>query len=66
MSEEERDIVIKPIARVHSPFQGRFGILRRPGLVPSAIGEVRLPAPVDDMEMLQSFSHVLLTFRFDR
>ena len=54
---------------MHSPFQERFGIPRQPGLAPSAIGEVRLLAPFDDAAMLQGlegFSHVWLTFQFDR
>ncbi|MGB5466201.1 MAG: tRNA (N6-threonylcarbamoyladenosine(37)-N6)-methyltransferase TrmO, partial [Sedimenticolaceae bacterium] len=62
-------IFIEPVARVRSPFQERFGIPRQPGLAPSAIGEVRLLAPFDDAAMLQGlegFSHVWLTFQFDR
>jgi tRNA-Thr(GGU) m(6)t(6)A37 methyltransferase TsaA len=62
-------VFIEPVARVHSPFQERFGIPRQPGLAPSAIGEVRLLAPFDDaamLEGLEGFSHVWLTFRFDR
>ncbi len=62
-------ISIEPVARVRSPFQEKFGIPRQPGLAPSAIGEVRLLAPYHDAAMLQGlegFSHVWLTFRFDR
>ncbi len=51
VSEDKRDIVIKPVARVRSPFQERFGIPRQPGLVPSAISEVRLLAPFGDAAM---------------
>jgi len=62
-------IHIEPVAIVRSPFEEKFGIPRQPGLVPSAVGEVRLLAPYDAPEMLQGlagFSHVWLTFLFDR
>lgn len=60
---------MEPVAVVRSPFEEKFGIPRQPGLAPSAVGEVRLLAPYDDPAMLQGlsgFSHLWLTFQFDR
>lgn len=62
-------ILIKPVAVVSSPFGEKFGIPRQSGLAPRALGEVRLLAPFDDPAMLQGlegFSHIWLTFLFDR
>ena len=62
-------ILIEPIARVHSPFGEKFGIPRQAGLAPSAKGEVIFLPPYDDPAMLDGlagFSHLWLTFRFDR
>jgi len=62
-------ILIEPVAVVRSPFEEKFGIPRQSGLAPSAVAEVRLLAPFDDPAMLQGlagFSHIWLTFRFDR
>ncbi len=62
-------ILIEPVAVVRSPFEERFGIPRQSGLAPSAVGEVRLLEPYDDPAMLEGldgFSHIWLTFRFDR
>lgn len=62
-------ILIEPVAVVRSPFEEKFGVPRQSGLVPSAVAEVRLLAPFNDPAMLQGlagFSHIWLTFRFDR
>jgi tRNA-Thr(GGU) m(6)t(6)A37 methyltransferase TsaA len=62
-------ILIEPVAVVCSPFQEKFGVPRQSGLAPSALGEIRLLRPFDDPAMLQGleeFSHIWLTFRFDR
>jgi tRNA-Thr(GGU) m(6)t(6)A37 methyltransferase TsaA len=62
-------ILIEPVAVVRSPFEERFGIPRQSGLASGAWGEVRLLAPFDDpamLEGLEGFSHIWLTFRFDR
>ena len=63
------EICIEPVAVVRSPFEDKIGVPRQPGLAPSALGEVRLLEPYRDKAMLQGlegFSHVWLTFRFDR
>jgi len=65
----ERGVLIQPVAVVSSPFAEKFGVPRQSGLAPSARGEVRLLAPFDDPAMLQGlegFSHIWLTFQFDR
>lgn len=60
---------IEPIGVVSSPFREKFGTPRQAGLVEEAVGELRLLSPFDDPAMLEGlagFSHVWLTFRFDR
>jgi len=62
-------IELEPVAIVRSPFEEKFGIPRQPGLAPSAVGEVCMLAPYDAPAMMQGladFSHVWLTFQFDR
>ena len=62
-------IELQAIAVVRSPFEEKFGIPRQSGLAPSAVGEVQLLPPCDDPAMLQGlsgFSHLWLTFQFDR
>ncbi|MGB5650361.1 MAG: tRNA (N6-threonylcarbamoyladenosine(37)-N6)-methyltransferase TrmO, partial [Sedimenticolaceae bacterium] len=62
-------MVLEPVAIIRSPFEERFGIPRQPGLAPSALGEVLLLEPYNDPAMLQGlagFSHIWLTFLFDR
>ena len=62
-------ILLEPVAIICSPFEERFGIPRQPGLAPSALGEVLLLEPYNDPAMLQGlagFSHIWLTFLFDR
>ena len=68
-SNSVTEIRLEPIARVRSPFHEKFGVPRQPGLAPHAVGEVRLLPPFDDPAMLgglDGFSHVWLTFVFDR
>ena len=67
--ERGNSIELEPVAIVRSPFEEKFGIPRQPGLAPSAVGEVRMLAPYDDPAMMQGlagFSHIWLTFQFDR
>ena len=61
--------LFEPIAVVVSPFEQKFGVPRQAGLAPDAAGEIRLLAPYDDPAMLSDldgFSHIWLTFVFDR
>ncbi|MCB1723835.1 MAG: tRNA (N6-threonylcarbamoyladenosine(37)-N6)-methyltransferase TrmO [Gammaproteobacteria bacterium] len=60
---------IEPIARIRSPFDEKFGTPRQAGLVPGSEGTVELLPPYDDPSMLEGlagFSHIWLTFVFDR
>ncbi len=60
---------IEPVAVIRSPYQEKFGIPRQPGLVEQAVGEILLLPPFDDPSMLtglEGFSHIWVTFRFDR
>lgn len=60
---------LEAVAVMHSPYRERFGIPRQSGLVPDVVGEVRLLPPYDDPAMvrgLAGFSHIWLTFVFDR
>lgn len=62
-------IELQAVAVLRSPFAEKFGVPRQSGLAPSAEGELQLLPPCDDPAMLQGlsgFSHVWLTFRFDR
>jgi tRNA-Thr(GGU) m(6)t(6)A37 methyltransferase TsaA len=62
-------IELQAIAVVRSPFEEKFGVPRQSGLAPSAVGELQLLPPCDDAAMLQGlagFSHLWLTFQFDR
>lgn len=65
----ESTFCIEPVGRVRSPFDEKFAVPRQPGLAPSAIGEIEFLPPYDDPAMvdgLAGFSHVWLTFVFDR
>lgn len=62
-------ILIEPIGVMSSPFREKFGTPRQSGLVEAAVGELRMLPPFDDPAMFEGlvgFSHVWLTFRFDR
>jgi len=63
------DVTLQMIARVETPFKQRFGTPRQPGLVPAARGKIVFePAfhNVDFLRGLEEFSHLWLTFVFDR
>ncbi|MEM9081841.1 MAG: tRNA (N6-threonylcarbamoyladenosine(37)-N6)-methyltransferase TrmO [Verrucomicrobiota bacterium] len=61
--------VLKPIGWMRSPWKGKFGVPRQPGLVKSAKGEVEFApefAGEEAREGLEGFSHLWVTFVFDR
>ncbi|CAA6806720.1 MAG: COG1720: Uncharacterized conserved protein [uncultured Thiotrichaceae bacterium] len=61
------DVLMKPVAYVHSCYREKFGIPRQPGLVTEARGEVRLLpefSQPDIVRGLASFSHIWLVFQF--
>ena len=60
---------IEPIAYLRSPWQEKFGVPRQPGLIPEAWGEVDFVKKFADLEAregLEGFSHLWVTFLFDR
>ncbi|HOP15148.1 MAG TPA: tRNA (N6-threonylcarbamoyladenosine(37)-N6)-methyltransferase TrmO [Gammaproteobacteria bacterium] len=64
-----QEIKLEPVAVMRSPFEEKFAVPRQSGLVLEATGEVVFLPPFDDPAMLQGlqgFSHVWLTFLFDR
>lgn len=61
------DVLMKPVAYVHSCYREKFGIPRQPGLVTEARGEIKLLpefSQPDIVRGLESFSHLWLMFQF--
>lgn len=59
---------LSPIGRVVSPFDGKFGAPRQPGLVPSAVGAIHFFPPwnhPDAFRGLEGFSHIWILFWAD-
>ena len=62
-------IELEPIAYLRSPWDEKFGVPRQPGLIPEAWGEVDFVdayAGPEAREGLDGFSHLWITFLFDR
>ena len=60
--------VLRPIGRVETPYQDKFGVPRQPGLVPSARGRLVLEPDYrreEALRGLEQFSHVWLVFLFE-
>lgn len=58
-----------PVGRIVSPFNGKFGVPRQSGLVPSAVGLIRFFPPWNQAEAfrgLEGFSHVWILFLADQ
>jgi tRNA-Thr(GGU) m(6)t(6)A37 methyltransferase TsaA len=58
-------VSFSPIGRVVSPFDGKFGAPRQPGLVPSATGRIVFSPPWDHPDAfrgLEGFSHLWILF----
>lgn len=54
---------------MRTPWQEKFGVPRQPGLIPEALGEVVFAKEYADPEArmgLEGFSHLWVTFLFDR
>lgn len=67
MYSETNESTIRPIARVLSPFEEKFGIPRQPGLVPAARGHLVMLDGYDRAEAfegLDGFSHLWVIFGF--
>ena len=64
-----RPVTMSPVGRVLSPFGGKFGAPRQPGIVPAAIGEIRFFPPwnsPDAFRGLEGFSHLWVLFLADQ
>ncbi|MDQ8189474.1 tRNA (N6-threonylcarbamoyladenosine(37)-N6)-methyltransferase TrmO [Roseibacillus persicicus] len=62
-------IAMQPIAYLRSPWVEKFGVPRQPGLIREAWGEVEFVeefAKPEAREGLEGFSHLWVTFLFDR
>ena len=60
--------MLRPIGRLETPYQDKFGVPRQPGLAPSARGRLVLEADYrreEALRGLEEFSHLWLIFLFD-
>lgn len=60
-----QSVPMVPIGRVRSPFHGKFGAPRQPGLVPAATGMIEFFPPFADPDALRGldgFSHLWVIF----
>lgn len=65
----ESSITLQPIAYLRSPWAEKFGVPRQPGLIEEAWGEVEFVqefAGPEAREGLEGFSHLWITFLFDK
>ncbi len=63
------DVTLEVIARIETPFVERFATPRQPGLVPAARGRIVFAPAFQNADLLrgiEEFSHIWLTFLFDR
>jgi len=61
------DLLLRPIAYIHTDFSEKFGLPRQSGLVPELKGEIRFAEPYsqpDAVRGLSAFSHIWLVFGF--
>lgn len=66
---DSTSILLHPIGWMRTPWREKFGVPRQPGLIPEAIGEVVFAKECADPEAragLEGFSHLWVTFLFDR
>lgn len=64
-----RDLTLKPLGYVQSPFKQKFGTPRQSGLVPAAEAQVILDkdfVPPGSLDGLSQFSHIWLLFHFHK
>lgn len=63
------ELILSPIAIIHTPYNEKFSVPRQPELVPDGKGIIELLAPYNTIESvrgLEQFSHLWLIFQFDR
>ena len=66
---EAEPIVMRPIARIRTDFESKFGVPRQSGLVPSLLGRVIVEPEFRSREAvrgLEEFSHIWLLWQFSR
>ena len=66
---EAEPIVMRPIARIRTDFESKFGVPRQSGLVPSLLGRVIFEPEFRSREAvrgLEEFSHIWLLWQFSR
>jgi tRNA (Thr-GGU) A37 N-methylase len=64
-----KDFNLKILCKINTPFKEKFGIPRQSGLIPEAHGELVFPNDnfhKDALRGLDDFSHLWLTFVFDK
>ncbi|THA02045.1 tRNA (N6-threonylcarbamoyladenosine(37)-N6)-methyltransferase TrmO [Rodentibacter pneumotropicus] len=63
------DLILSPIAIIHTPYKEKFSVPRQPDLVQDGVGIVELLPPYNSPEAvrgLEKFSHLWLIFQFDQ
>ncbi|MEH6451984.1 MAG: tRNA (N6-threonylcarbamoyladenosine(37)-N6)-methyltransferase TrmO [Psychromonas sp.] len=61
--------MLEKIGIIHSPYKEKFAVPRQPGLVPSAVAELEILPPYNDINAfigLEDFSHLWLVFLFHK
>lgn len=64
---ENKEIIMRPIARIHTDFQSKFGVPRQSGLVPELTARVVFEPEyrsADALRGLEEFSHIWLLWQF--
>lgn len=64
-----KDLTLKPIGWIQSPYKQKFGTPRQGGLVPEAKGKIILDpdfCPPGSLDGLEEFSHVWVLFHFHK
>ncbi len=63
----DKELILRPIGKIQSPFKQKFGTPRQTGLAPSSQGVLQLDTefcPQGCLEDLSDFSHLWLIFHF--
>ena len=64
---ENKEIIVRPIARIHTDFASKFGVPRQSGLVPELEGRIVFEPEfrsADAVRGLEEFSHIWLLWQF--
>ncbi len=63
----DKELILRPIGKIQSPFKQKFGTPRQTGMAPSSQGVLQLDAelcPQGCLDDLAEFSHLWLVFHF--